>query len=93
VDEADEEFVAVAPGCADAAGAEGDCGEAGREPAQKNTKRKTTASLKMSFVTASPSPKSGRFLVKRSIAELGVVPTPIRSSGAARTESRLSLKL
>jgi len=56
VDEADEEFVAVAPGCADAAGAEADCGEAGREPAQKSTKRKTTASLKMSFVTASPSP-------------------------------------
>jgi len=62
VDEADEEFVAVAPGCADAAGAEADCGEAGKEPAQKSTKRKTTASLKMSLVTASPSPKSEGFL-------------------------------
>jgi len=62
VDEADEEFVAVVPGCADAAGAEADCGEAGKEPAQKSTKRKTTESLKMSLVTASPSPKSESFL-------------------------------
>ncbi len=77
MDEADEEFVAVAPGCADAGGVEGDCGEAGRKPAQKSTKRKTRASLKVSFVTASPD-RNKKVFCEWSIAEVGRVQAPIK---------------
>jgi len=54
VDEAGEELVTVAPGCAGAAGVDGDCGEACGEPARKRGRKKAKARLSVNFFTASP---------------------------------------